>query len=343
MVHRKIISKITANKWKSAFVGLALLVILGFVSGMVALGGVATPAMSKEAAARAAIDYINGNLLQGQATATLLGVSESDGIYQISLSISGKTYPSYVTKGGKLLFPSVPIDMSIQTGGGATATSPPAENFDAPDSEKPNVKMFVMSFCPYGQQAESGLGPVYALLGDKIAIEPHYVIYADYQGGSPQYCIADGTLCSMHGVAEVNEDIRQMCVYKYYGAAKFWDYATKINSGCTSQNVDSCWENVAKTVSGISVDKIKTCQKDEGVSLAKAEQALNEEYGVRGSPTIIINERQYNGVDRSAEGFKQAVCSGFAIKPVECSQAIVASSGGQDSANSHPGDAGCGV
>lgn len=336
MVHRKIVAKITANKWKSAFVGFALLLILGFVSGMVAIGGVAAPAMSKEAAANKAIDYINSNLLQGQATATLTGVSESNGLYLISLSISGKTYPSYITRDGKLLFPS-----AINMAGDVTQpTTQPAADFDAPDSEKPDVKMFVMSFCPYGQQAESGLGPVHALLGDKITIEPHYVIYGNYKGGSPQYCAANGTLCSMHGIQEVNEDVRQMCIYKYYGATKFWDYVTKINSGCNSRDVDACWEGVAKTVAGIDVEKIKACQKDEGVALATAEKALNERYGVSGSPTIFINEQQYAG-DRSAEGFKQAVCSGFATKPAECSQTVSAANGGQDSANTHPGDVSC--
>ncbi len=336
MVHRKIIAKITANKWKSAFVGLALLVILGFVSGMVAIGGTTTtPAMGKEAAATKAIDYINANLLGGATTAKLQSVSESANLYLVKLEVSGKVYDSYVTKDGKLLFPNV-VNMAEEVV--QPEATQPAANFDAPDAEKPNVKMFVMSFCPYGQQAESGLAPVHALLGDKITIEPHFVIYGDYQGGSPQYCIANGTLCSMHGVAEVNEDIRQMCVYKYYGAAKFWDYVTKINSGCTAQNVESCWETVAKTVSGISVEKIKTCQKDEGVALAQAEQALDEKYGVRGSPTVIINEQQYNSGDRSAEGFKKAVCSGFTTQPAECAQAVT---GGQPAAASASG-AGCG-
>lgn len=336
MVHRKIIAKITANKWKSAFVGLALLMILGFVSGMVAIGGTATTAvMGKETAATKAVDYINANLLGGATTAKLQSVTESANLYLVKLDIAGKVYDSYITKDGKLLFPNV-VNMAEDVPQ-PEATTQPAANFDAPDAEKPNVKMFVMSFCPYGQQAEVGLAPVHELLGDKITIEPHFVIYGDYQGGSPQYCIANGTLCSMHGVAELNEDIRQMCVYKYYGAAKFWDYVAKINSGCTAQNVDSCWETVAKTVSGISVDKIKTCQKDEGVALAQAEQALDEKYGVRGSPTIIINEQQYNSGDRSGEGFKKAVCSGFTTQPEECAQAIT---GGQAAAAS--GAAGCG-
>lgn len=331
MVHKKIISKITANKWKSAFVGLAVLVVFGFISGLVAIGGTATPAMSKEAAANKAIDYINSNLLQGQAIATLTGVSESNGLYLISLSISGKTYPSYITRDGKLLFPSV-VNMA--------ETQVPAQDataaFDAPDSGKPNVKMFVMAFCPYGQQAESGLEPVYALLGDKITIEPHFVFYDNYRDGSAQYCMANGTICSMHGVAELNEGIRQMCIYRDYGAAKFWDYVTKVNSGCNSGNIDACWEGVAKTVSGIDVEKVKGCLKDEGVALATKEKDLNDEYGVSGSPTIFINEQLYAG-GRSPEGFKQAVCSGFTTEPAECSQ-VLSGAGAATTA----GGAGCG-
>ncbi len=338
MVHRKIVAKITANKWKSAFVGLVLLVILAFVSGMVAIGGtVATPALSKEAAASKAIDYINTNLLQGQTTATLTSVSESDGLYQISLSISGRTYPSYITKDGKLLFPTV-VDMSGQAAT-TTATNQPAANFAAPKSEKPNVKMFVMSFCPYGQQAETGLAPVHALLGDKITIEPHFVIYGDYQGGSPQYCISNGTLCSMHGLGEVHEDIRQMCVYKTFGADVFWKYVGKINSDCTAGNIDSCWETVAKNTAGIDLKRLNDCYLNEGLGLARAEKALDEKYGVQGSPTIFVNDVQYNG-DRSADAFKQAVCSGFATAPAECAQTVTGNAtGGQTAAAS---GAGCG-
>lgn len=49
-------------------------------------------------------------------------------------------------------------------------------SFSAKESKKPNVKFFVMSFCPFGNQAETGLKPVFDLLGDKVEWEPRYII-----------------------------------------------------------------------------------------------------------------------------------------------------------------------
>jgi len=58
---------------------------------------------------------------------------------------------------------------------GEKAESSPAV-FDAPDEEKPLVEFFVMSFCPYGNQAEIGLKPVYQLLQDKVTWQPRYIV-----------------------------------------------------------------------------------------------------------------------------------------------------------------------
>lgn len=58
---------------------------------------------------------------------------------------------------------------------GEKAASSPAA-FDAPDEEKPLVEFFVMSFCPYGNQAEIGLEPVYQLLQDKVTWQPRYIV-----------------------------------------------------------------------------------------------------------------------------------------------------------------------
>lgn len=48
--------------------------------------------------------------------------------------------------------------------------------FNPQKSEKPEIKFFVMSFCPYGNQAEAGLEPVYQLLKDKVVWSPRYII-----------------------------------------------------------------------------------------------------------------------------------------------------------------------
>ena len=60
--------------------------------------------LSPQQAAEKAINYINQNLLQGGATASLINVVEENGIYKFRLKIGQNEYDSYVTKNGKLLF-----------------------------------------------------------------------------------------------------------------------------------------------------------------------------------------------------------------------------------------------
>jgi len=200
----------------------------------------------------------------------------------------------------------------------ADGTQPPTTNI--PKTDKVNVKFFTMSYCPYGNQAESGLIPVYKLLTDKVEWEPHYVIYENYKGGSSDYCIENGLYCSMHGIQELNEDIRELCIWKYETHDKFFDYLDDVNSVCNAQNADSCWENVAQNHL-IGTDRIKQCQQTEGAILIKAEYELNQEYGVQGSPTVFINDAEYSG-GRAPEDYKTAICSGFNSPPAECQQKL---------------------
>ncbi|MCX6801963.1 MAG: hypothetical protein NT067_02510 [Candidatus Diapherotrites archaeon] len=202
-------------------------------------------------------------------------------------------------------------------------TAPPAA--EMPKSDKPNVKMFVMSFCPYGKQAESGLQPVAELLGDKIEFEPHFVIYSNYSSGYPDYCIdKDSKYCSMHGVKEVNEDVRQMCIWKY-DKAKFWSYLSKVNATCTIGDIETCWKTQAEAV-GIDTAKIETCFKDEATTLLAAESALNAQYSVQGSPTILVNDTSYEG-GRAAENYKLGICGAFNTQPADCNKALGAEAG----------------
>jgi len=187
-------------------------------------------------------------------------------------------------------------------------------------ADKTNVKFFTMAYCPYGNQAETGLIPVYELLKDKVTWEPHYVIYANYRGGGADYCMENGSYCSMHGIQELHEDIREMCIWKYETHDKFFSFLGDVNNACTSSNVDTCWEAVAQKYS-INTAKIKDCQQNEAVTLLKAEYALNQQYGVQGSPTVLINNGEYSG-GRAAEDYKAAICSGFNTPPSECSQSL---------------------
>jgi glutaredoxin len=124
----------------------------------------------------------------------------------------------------------------------------------------------------------------------------------------------------MHGLAELREDIRQMCIDKYYPADVWWAYVSYVNANCSLADIGSCWLDAA-AAAGIDIDEITTCLNDEGEDLAAAELALNDRYGVRGSPTIFINGERYAG-GRSPEDLKQAVCSGFSSPPDECGQML---------------------
>jgi len=61
--------------------------------------------LSFQSTAEKAISYINQNLLGGEGTASLVGVTEVNGVLKINLKIAEKEYNSYVTKDGKILFP----------------------------------------------------------------------------------------------------------------------------------------------------------------------------------------------------------------------------------------------
>jgi len=187
----------------------------------------------------------------------------------------------------------------------------------------PVVDFYVMAYCPYGNQAEEGLAPVYEQLKGKATFNPRYVIYSNYQGGGPNYCIdPESKYCSMHGVQEMNQDIREMCVNKYMGVGKWFEFALAMNDKCTSSNADTCWEAVASGL-GLDTAKIKTCQADEALTLAAADLALNTQLNVRGSPTVFINGVSYSG-GRAPADFLSAICNVFTVKPAECANAVAA-------------------
>jgi len=183
-----------------------------------------------------------------------------------------------------------------------------------------NVDFYVMAYCPYGNQAEELLAQAYDVIGSKASFNPHYVIYANYQGGGTNYCMDNGNYCSMHGIQELNQGIRELCVNKYMGIASYFEFVKAMNAQCSASNADTCWEAVA---TGLKLDtaKITQCEETEGLDLVKAEKALNDQLGVQGSPAVFINGVQYSGA-RSVEGFLGGICAKFSDKPAECNTVV---------------------
>lgn len=236
-------------------------------------------------------------------------VKDLGSIYSFQLTIPNQgTYLSYVSKDGQFIFPSgydtEEFKKKVSTGEVSLEIAPK----EMPKSDRPQAQLFLMSFCPYGNQTEEIIMPVVDLLKDSADIIPRYIVSK-----------TGDTYSSLHGEQELNQDVRELCVYKYQ-PEKFWDFLKAVNTDCTYENADTCWTGPARKT-GVDINKISQCQKQEFETLLDQQIALTTQYNVSGSPTLLINETSYTG-SRTAEDFKQAICSAFSNPPEECSTTL---------------------
>lgn len=271
-----------------------------------------------EAAKTKALDFINKEMVAPGTEVSIKEIIEEEGLYKLKVAVSGRDVDAYMTKGLTLFFPN-PVAMT-EVAGAATEPTQPTTPQELPKSEKPSVQLFTMSYCPYGNQAEATMKPVVDLLGDAVTVEPHYVIYENYQGGGPTYCIdPNSKFCSMHGAAELNQDLRELCIFNNQ-RAKFWAYLEKVNADCTVSNIETCWKTAADAVS-VNTAQVESCFKTNSLTYAQAEKDLGAKYNVTGSPTLVINGVTYEG-DRTADAYKTAICSAFNTPPSACSTVL---------------------
>ncbi len=207
--------------------------------------------------------------------------------------------------------------------------------------DKPEVKFFVMSFCPYGTKFEEIMKPVAALLKDKITVEPHFVVTVTnnsavidnicFPSSKPCCVNASGTYyCSLHGAEEAKEDARQACILKKYGVEKWWEYVAQVNADCKINTIKDCWKTAA-TAKSIDTALIEQCVTDEGATLMANEQEVATIYDVRGSEYVLINDGNapMAAYRWSSENLKDLICSTFNTAPAECNQALSEGSTGE--------------
>jgi len=167
-----------------------------------------------------------------------------------------------------------------------------------------------MAYCPYGTQMQKGIIPVMEALGDKADIQIKWVDYV------------------MHGSKEIDENLVQYCIQKGQPAL----YLPYINCfleegksteclqqvGVNTNVLDQCIQKTDTTYSISSLYEDKNTWSGGQFPQFNVHKDLNEEYGVRGSPTLIINGVTAS-VGRSPSEILNAVCTAFKDKPEECS------------------------
>jgi len=219
------------------------------------------------------------------------------------------TIETYLTKDGVFLLSGEPLNMNEPLPGMEQPEQPDAGLADVPKSDKPEAELFVMSHCPYGTQMEKGTIPVVELLGDKINFNVRFVYYA------------------MHGATEVNEQLSQYCIQKgqnelYLPYLKCFldagDSATCLaQAGVDTTALATCVAAADEEFS-ISANLADTASYLSGnYPLFNTDKALNELYGVGGSPTLVVNGTTVQS-GRSPSEVLQAICGAFNAPPEEC-------------------------
>jgi hypothetical protein len=308
-------SPVLFGKGTIAVIAGIVVILVAFLAAGMMPAGQGTVVPPAECSAKT-IAYVNNNLVSGSSPVSPVSVSESRGLYEIRALFQSEEIVLYTTKDCTLLFTSV-VNMS-----GSTASQQAAETPAPVKSARPVVDLYVMSFCPYGTQAETVMKPVVDLLGSLADIRIRYITTVT---GST----AD-SVSSLHGAPEANEDLQQACINRYY-PEKLWAYLTTFNEACYPSWQDasalaSCRENVTASL-GIDKGKIDTCAGGgEGISLLVADEAASERDSATASPMLFINGVKYSGA-RTPEAFKQAICNSYETVPAECSTVLSSTSG----------------
>ncbi|MCK5473858.1 MAG: hypothetical protein KAI53_00490 [Candidatus Aenigmarchaeota archaeon] len=283
-------------------------------------------ALDETAAKELAETFIQSSLLGPEVELDIDDIEENNGLYALNLTVTAngqaQKATSYLSLDGKMFFvQGMNID-EVKAQAKEVQEPVAAAPTEYPKADKPTLEVYTMSFCPYGMQANKLTAPVAEMLSSVANIEPHWVIYGTeyYAGQEETYCVGD--FCSMHGKYEVEENVRQMCVWEN-NPDKYWDYTLYIAENCNKANLDTCWKDAADSVS-VSVSTIETCATNEGLALLAAEKALNEKNGVGGSEHLRLNDMQLSMSDYrwSSEKLKTLICNSFNDAPEICGQTI---------------------
>lgn len=181
-------------------------------------------------------------------------------------------------------------------------------------SVKPVVELFVMAYCPYGLQMEKAFLPAWELLQNKADISVKFVYYA------------------MHGLKEVEENTRQYCIaaeqpdkiipYLKCFTGKDDYQACLAATGVNTSKLNACVGATNQKYGIITKYNDQSTWLSGQYPLYPVYQDLNDQYGVQGSPTLVINGTVVDGVARNPEAVKQAICAAFTDAPAECSNAL---------------------
>lgn len=223
------------------------------------------------------------------------------GIYKFDIIIKSngaeQKYSSFITTDGKLFFVS---GVELQpTTPAKTAGNTEVKKMtcaDLPKNAAPKLTAFVVANCPYGLQTQR-------LFKKAVTDVPAMSANLDvrYIGA-----IESGKITSMHGDAEAQENLKQICLREEQ-ANVFFPYLS-----CYMQASGKGEECLA--TAGVNVANLNACtaDKNRGLKYAQVDFDLADKFQVSGSPTLLLNgEKVVSEFDfggRNVKAVKDILC-----------------------------------
>ncbi len=174
---------------------------------------------------------------------------------------------------------------------GVTEAQPPAE-----------VRVFVMSKCPFAAKALTKLFPVLDQLGDRAQLSLDYIVSEK-----------EGKFQALHGEDEVKGNKQQLCAVTLAPKPSIW----RAFIACQNRNwrdIPAGWEACADEA-GLDRNGLGNCvQGERGSELLRTSMKRSQDQGAKGSPTILIGGETFRG-PRSPKGFLRAICARVAGTP----------------------------
>ncbi len=148
---------------------------------------------------------------------------------------------------------------------------------------KPTLELFVMSYCPYGIQAEQKIIPIVKKFGDKIDFKLRFIAQEKDEPTSQDIT----PFVSLHGYPEVAENIRQLLIAREY-PEQYLDYLL-----CRGKKLNKSWEDSAKKCN-IDIEKIERLfNTPEAEQLFRENIKRSTELSIKASPTILVDGHQF--------------------------------------------------
>ncbi len=161
------------------------------------------------------------------------------------------------------------------------------------EEKKGQLDVFIMSYCPFWEIAMKQIPLLQEVLDSKFELVIHYIAKKIGDG----YGAED--FQSLHGVSESEEDIRQLCIQKYYGTQKLVDYMQVRYKN--ADNYGKITDDYSVALEGIDadVDEIDICVTGwEWGKLLAEDIKIAQDLGIGASPTWMANNRyRFGGID----------------------------------------------